>query len=255
LTQGGDPLAFDIMALLEEARDWARGAGGWWWRAPAIAWGATMAWWTITERQSVNIVAALTFQVHEFGHVAFSLFGTFVTVLGGSLMQLLVPLGALLLMRRSKDFFGVAFAGTWLAQSLVDLGYYIGDSRALQRDYVSLGGEAGDANDGSETTGHDWQYLLQKTHLIQHDTQIAAVVRLLGEIVLISSLLLAGYLLVQMWRAAAADAPVVIPTGTSAAEAVRRATQVTKSAPGVGATPSGAKSEPGAPPPPRARIR
>jgi hypothetical protein len=193
------------MPLFQDAKAWAFDKS-WGWRAPVLAWGTWMAWCTMTERPRFNLFAALTFQVHEFGHLAFALFGTFVGVAGGSLMQLLVPIGAMALMYRQKDWFGIAFSGTWLAQSLVDLAYYIGDSRSLLRDYVSLGGEAGDPDSGGETTGHDWQYLLQQMHLITHDTQIAAGVRALGMAVLWASIAFSLWLFWQMWRGSAADA-------------------------------------------------
>jgi hypothetical protein len=154
-----------------------------------------------------NFFAPLTFQVHEFGHLFFSFGGVFLTILGGSLMQVLVPLGAVALMGRQRDFFGMAFFATWLASSLVDLSAYIGDAQALELDLVSLGVDGGDTGDDSNGTGHDWQWLLMQMKLLPYDRRIAAVVRGTGELILWSSAAFGAWVCWLMWRAGASDAP------------------------------------------------
>ena len=119
---------------------------------------------------------------HEAGHILFSPLGRFMTVLGGSLTQLLVPLvcaGAFLW--QTRDAFGAAIAVWWAGQNLIDLAPYINDARDLQ--LVLLGGRT-----GAEVEGHDWEYLLNAMRVSHYDHAIAAVVQTAGNVTLILAL-------------------------------------------------------------------
>src|SRR5688572_27374755 len=83
---------------------------------------------------------------HEAGHMIFSPLGQFMTVLGGSLMQVLVPVVAAVAFVRQEQPFGAAICVWWAGQNLVDLAPYIADARALQ--LVLLGGRNGGAQVG-----------------------------------------------------------------------------------------------------------
>ena len=108
---------------------------------------------------------------HEAGHVIFRLFGNFMTVLGGSLMQLLVPLIIIFsLLIKNKDTFGASFGLWWLAQSLMDLVAYIKD--AQRQEMWLLGGVQGKDMPGI----HDWNNILSQLDLLQDAHAIAATV-------------------------------------------------------------------------------
>lgn len=105
---------------------------------------------------------------HEAGHVIFSFFGRFISVLGGTLGQLLMPvicMFALLFGRR--DTFGASVALWWLAESFMDVAPYVNDARA--RKLILLGGVT-----GREAPGyHDWEYLLRTLDWLTYDHLIA----------------------------------------------------------------------------------
>src|SRR5690348_16862398 len=66
-----------------------------------------------------SILGGILFGVHELGHLVFALFGSDVlTALGGSLAQVLLPIGAAALMAQRRDRFGVAICGCLLVFSL-----------------------------------------------------------------------------------------------------------------------------------------
>ena len=139
-----------------------------------------------------SLFSGMNFGAHEFGHLLFALSGSeFVTVLGGSLMQLLVPVGAALAVRRAHDFVGVAVCGLWLASSLGDLSWYVGDARALDLELVSMGGEGDD---------HDWNYLLRTMGWLHRDTAIAAAMRRVGTLLLLASFAFGAWVCWRMWR-------------------------------------------------------
>jgi hypothetical protein len=136
---------------------------------------------------------------HEAGHIVLSLFGEFVMVLGGSLMQLAMPAimaGALLI--RNRDPFGAAL-GTWLfAVSLLDLSPYVYDS--LHPQLVLLGGHTG------EEGGHDWIYLLSAMGLLKHAQGIGAFVHAVGAILIVLSIAWAGWILLKQKARLGSDA-------------------------------------------------
>jgi hypothetical protein len=103
---------------------------------------------------------------HEAGHIIFSPLGEFMTVLGGSLMQIVVPLvcaGAFLF--QQDDRFGASVCVWWAGESLMDLVPYINDARDLK--LMLLGGPA------DEVEGHDWEAILTSLGWIHRDHSIA----------------------------------------------------------------------------------
>ena len=118
---------------------------------------------------------------HEAGHIIFSPFGRFMTVLGGSLLQFLVPVIAAIAFLRQEDKFGAAICAWWAGQNLVDLAPYIADARRLRM--VLLGGRT-----GAEVEGHDWEYLLTQLGLLHLDGRLGMAAYGLGMIVMAGSL-------------------------------------------------------------------
>ena len=113
---------------------------------------------------------------HEAGHIIFLPLGEFMTTLGGSLGQLLMPaivLGVFLFQERNT--FGASVGLWWLGQSMIDLAPYINDARGGQ--LVLLGGVTGQDAPGY----HDWTSLLSQLGWMQHDHAIAGSVDFLGE--------------------------------------------------------------------------
>lgn len=108
---------------------------------------------------------------HEAGHVIFRLFGHFMTILGGSLMQLIMPLIVIFsLLVKNKDTFGASIGLWWLAQSMMDLVAYIND--AQRQEMWLLGGVQGKDMPGI----HDWNNILGQLGLLQNAYAIAVTV-------------------------------------------------------------------------------
>lgn len=114
---------------------------------------------------------------HEAGHVLFGLGGSrLLTSLGGSLMQLLIPLTcAAVLLLKTRDPFGAAVALWWLGESMIDLAPYIADARALA--LPLLGGNTG----ATAPYGfHDWNFILSETGNLEKDLLFARAADLTG---------------------------------------------------------------------------
>lgn len=133
--------------------------------------------------QSVLHLPNLVF--HEAGHVLFSPFGRFMTVLGGSLFQCMVPTIIAVAFLRQGDRFGAAVCAWWAGQNLLDVAPYIADARALQ--LVLLGGQT-----GREVQGHDWEYLLATLGWMRFDRTLGLGAHGLGLAIMIGALVWAG---------------------------------------------------------------
>lgn len=123
--------------------------------------------------------------VHEAGHILFSPFGRFMTVLGGSLLQFLVPIVAAVAFVRQEDPFSAAICGWWAGQNLVDLAPYIADARSLS--LVLLGSKT-----GAEVEGHDWEFILTQLNATHLDHRFGYTAYALGIAIMIGSLAFAG---------------------------------------------------------------
>ncbi|MDF0649947.1 MAG: hypothetical protein P0121_00560 [Nitrospira sp.] len=131
---------------------------------------------------------------HEAGHVIFIPFGRFMTVLGGTLGQVLMPiicLGTFLI--KTRDPFGASVALWWTAESLMDIAPYINDARAM--DLLLLGGVT-----GKETDGHDWNNILTMLDLLQWDHRLAHLTYNLGILLMLISFAWGGRLLLCHYR-------------------------------------------------------
>jgi hypothetical protein len=128
---------------------------------------------------------------HEAGHVFLMPFGRFLSVLGGSLFQVAIPLlcGAVFLLK-NRDPFAASVTLWWAGQSLMDLAPYVADARALR--LPLLGGRT-----GAEVEGHDWEYLLGALGLTNHDVTLGRLSFALGSLTMLAALGWGGALL---WR-------------------------------------------------------
>jgi hypothetical protein len=127
---------------------------------------------------------------HEAGHIIFSPFGRFMTVLGGSLLQFLVPVIVTVAFVRQEEWFGAAIGAWWAGQNLVDLAPYIADARALR--LVLLGGRT-----GAEVEGHDWEYLLNTLGVSHYAHPIGYTTHAIGVLIMVAALLYAGRLILR----------------------------------------------------------
>jgi hypothetical protein len=130
---------------------------------------------------------------HEAGHILFIPFGRFLSVLGGSLLQVIVPLVCMGALLRSRDTVGAAATLWWAGQNLVDLAPYIADARALQMPL--LGGRT-----GAEVEGHDYEYLLQTLGWLQHDVALGRAARGMGLLIMLLAVVWGAVMLFSQRR-------------------------------------------------------
>lgn len=194
-TLRGEPgaLAELLLRVPERIEAWR-----WWLHATVLAAAALWGWALIgADPRSGEIAASFLhgplLLFHEAGHVIWRLFGAWMSVLGGTLMQLLMPaLIVAAFLWRNHDPFGAAL-GLWLlGVSLLDVAPYMYD--ALQPQLTLLNGSVGEAG------GHDWIVLFESIGLLAQAQTIGLVVHRLGALVLLLALGWGAWLLVLQRR-------------------------------------------------------
>ena len=130
---------------------------------------------------------------HEAGHLIFSFFGEFITALGGTMMQLIIPLICMyVLLVRSKDPFGSAICFWWVGENFLDISIYMNDAERMW--LPLLGGRFGHS---SPYGVHDWNYILTELNILQFCQLFAKLVFFLGFLIIIISLIWALILLIN----------------------------------------------------------
>lgn len=133
---------------------------------------------------SVNLV------FHEAGHVIFAVFGRFMSIVGGSLLQVLLPLMLLFaFLINRREGFGASVCLWWAGQSLMDLAPYIADAKVMR--LPLLGGGTGFDMPGA----HDWNNILREAGRIDEAIQIAESVDRWGAFLVILALLWSALML------------------------------------------------------------
>ncbi|MCA9355834.1 hypothetical protein KC865_04810 [Candidatus Kaiserbacteria bacterium] len=112
-------------------------------------------WWFI---QNVNLI------FHEAGHFIFMFFGKFMAVLGGSLLEILVPTIVIFSFWRTRQYFSATFGCWWLATALLSVSVYASD--AQEKMLPLLGGKH---------VVHDWSFLLTQLGLLKYDNLVGYV--------------------------------------------------------------------------------
>lgn len=133
---------------------------------------------------------------HEAGHVFSRPLGPFMTSLGGTIGQLLMPLiCSSVLLVKTRDPFGASVALWWFGQNFFDIAPYINDARSLS--LPLLGGNSGDS---APYGFHDWHYLLTEAGLLQHDHLIAKLAIAMGVLTFIVSYSWCSILLFKQFK-------------------------------------------------------
>jgi hypothetical protein len=152
----------------------------------------------------IPLLSDIDLAIHEFGHMLFMPFGiqflgSTMMILGGSLTQVAFPLiffGYFWRKQddgRRRDLFAAMACLWWSGINLLSVAIYCADSRAGQLMLL-------DGSTGQESDGHDWNNLLTRWGLLQHDTAIARWMRAIAFVVCVGSIVVAVWSALQQPR-------------------------------------------------------
>ncbi len=110
--------------------------------------------------------------VHEGGHLLFGWFGPTIGLWGGTILQWLVPLllAAYFFFQRQSVAF--VFCLFFFFENWLYTASYMADARAMALPLVTTG--------DPDFVEHDWHTIFSSLGILQYDTTIAGVVRLIG---------------------------------------------------------------------------
>jgi hypothetical protein len=134
-----------------------------------IAYGLFL-WYAARDTEGFLFLDHANLVFHEAGHMFFSWFGRTIMILGGTLGELLVPLGVAIYFALRRETAGVAFSLFWFFENFLYIGTYMADARAEELPLVGMG----------DTLDHDWNILFSQWGVLMHDQQIGATIRGLG---------------------------------------------------------------------------
>lgn len=165
----------------------------WWVRAPVLAW---LAWILVhywNDPAHVTLFQGIDLAFHEIGHIVWAPLGEFMAMAGGTLTQLLLPVAAGTVLYRQRDWFGVAFAVSWVGINCFEIALYAGDAVVRRLPLVSP---------STAEPLHDWAYLLGRLGALQHTGAVAMTWRWAGGILMTAGILLGARVLWVMAAAA-----------------------------------------------------
>ncbi len=135
-------------------------------------WGVLVA----AGRASWSFLDGVNLIFHEAGHIILFWGSQFLSVLGGSLFQVLVPTVCAAAFLRRGDAFGAGLCGIWTGQSLVGVSRYIADARAQALPLL-----------GGDGVIHDWNYLLGRLGFLAWDRGLGRATAVLAGLVIAAS--------------------------------------------------------------------
>jgi hypothetical protein len=110
--------------------------------------------------------------IHEGGHLLFRFFGEFLAVAGGTILQLAVPVMLAIFFVFQRQITGATFCLFFFFEQFLPIATYMADARAQELPLLTVG--------DSDDVIHDWNYLFGKLGVLDHDTQIAHAMRIIG---------------------------------------------------------------------------
>jgi hypothetical protein len=158
---------------LEELDDWKP-------VSRAVAWFALVFYglflfYAAFHRSGFLFLDYANLAIHEAGHPLFGIFadenqagfGYTLAILGGTLLELIVPFACAVVFCFRREVPGVAFCLFWFFENFLYIGHYMATARSMDIQLVGSG-------------EHDWEILFTHWNILVHDQQIGHATQALG---------------------------------------------------------------------------
>jgi len=118
-------------------------------------------YWTFNP-DDLGILRGANLIIHEGGHGVFMFFGKFLHILGGTLMQILIPSLIFFYFLQNNYRTGMQVSLLWLGHNFIDISIYVSD--AQERALPLIG--------NLPKSSHDWWNLLQMFGILEYDNEV-----------------------------------------------------------------------------------
>jgi len=120
---------------------------------------------------------------HEAGHAVFRIFGSeLLMVMGGTIMQLLVPAVVTFYFFTHNQKFSSSITGIWLAQSFFNVVVYERDAWTMELPLL-----------GGDGVIHDWNYIVTELNLVGQIKTLGNIIYGMGLVVIMLSIVAGVY--------------------------------------------------------------
>jgi len=136
--------------------------------------------WCAYAPENAYFTHLINLPIHEAGHLLLRIFGEFVGVAGGSLLQIIVPIVFFGYFIRYKKPFSASIVLFWVGNNFLDVYVYANDAQIMQLPLLS-------GLTGAEGGFHDWNYLLTETGSLDKTHSIAKIFRFTGTLITIAA--------------------------------------------------------------------
>lgn len=136
--------------------------------------------YVINNPQDFHFINGVNLMIHEAGHTLFMVFGEFIYFLGGSLLQIVIPLIFATYFFLKRDIYACGIITMWVGQNIVEVARYAGDAIVMQIPLL-----------GGENSIHDWNWILSTTNTLKYTSIIGSTFYGLGVCVLFSGIVIA----------------------------------------------------------------
>lgn len=181
-----------IGRLIDDLDRWCQGR---WWhiRTPALLFFAFTWIQHAGDSMYQSMFKGLNLGIHELGHYVFGPIGDLMGAWGGSLLQCLIPIIAMAMFLKQRDYFAIAFAWGWLGTNFFEVSTYVADAVRMELPLVTPGG--GHAI-------HDWNYILGDLGWLMKTQSLAELHRTAGHASFLVCLIMMSCVLWKMLRSA-----------------------------------------------------
>ena len=132
--------------------------------------------WAAAHPDSWRLIDGVNLVIHEAGHIIFSPFGEFLTIAGGSVFQVVVPVVFAGYFYFNRKPYSCALVMFWAGESLLNVSVYAADSVAMQLPLL-----------GGDNSIHDWNFMLDRLGLLGQTSSIAFVIRAIGTVFIVTA--------------------------------------------------------------------
>jgi hypothetical protein len=162
------------------------------WRTALTVVLAVYGWVCLISPGTYRWLDSLDLAIHETGHLVFAFDGEVLTVMGGTLFQLIVPAVFAVALWRRGDRHGATVPLWWLGQNCWNISVYVRDARTQELPLVGSG-------------EHDWAFLLDQAGWLERDQTVGGAVYLMG-VVLYVIAIVAGWIFLRSREGPAEEA-------------------------------------------------
>jgi len=157
----------------------------------AIGWAAfyvLFLFYALSRHGGFLFIDHVNLVIHEGGHMLFAILGQTMSLWGGTLLQLMVPLALAVYFLFDRHPTGTAFATFFYFENHLHIGTYMADARSQGLPLVTIGEGSGNP--------HDWFNIFSSLGLLSYDRVIGGFTRFSGWVGMVATVVW----LLYRWR-------------------------------------------------------